>query len=551
MAGRAGPSVVVQASFDQAVERLNVLDRAHHGNIEGALGTVSELGQASTRQWSAGVRTLLAIAGPGLIVMAADNDAGGVSIYAQAGQRYGLRSVALILLLAPVLFVVQEMVARLGAVTGAGHARLIFDRFGRRWGRFAVADLLALNFLTLVTEFIGVGFAARYFGVSRFFAVPATACLLVAVTVRGRFRGWERAMLGAVSAAFLAVPLAGVALHNAVHVRGVAAAPAPANVHGASLLFVMAVVGTTVAPWQLFFQQSNVVDKRITSKYIGYERLDTALGTFLFAIVAIGVVVAGATVLHSTSSSATFTNAGQIATALDRSAGPWVGGMFALVLLNGALLGAAAITLSTSYAIGDATGLRQSLHRHWRDARAFHGSFALMIFLAAGTVLIPGNPLGLVTVIVSVLAGVLLPSAVIFLLLLCNDRAVLGPWVNPRWLNVLATVVASGLVVLSAVLVTTTLFPRLDVQAIAITFVALAAFSVGATAAWTSSHRTDDVGSGDRDRIDRDHWSMPPLACLPQPKLSRSRLAGLVVLRIYLIGAAALVVTRGIVIAVR
>ena len=539
-ARRDAATAVVQVEFEGVVERLNVVDRAHRGDIEGALGTVRAFPSVRARR----LRLLLAILGPGLIVMVADNDAGGVSLYAQAGQRYGDRMIWLILLLAPVLFVVQEMVVRLGAVTGAGHARLIFERFGRRWGRFAVADLLVLNLLTIVTEFIGVRFAAGYFGISRFVAIPAAAVLLVAVTVRGRFRGWERAMLLAVGASLVALPLASVALHH--HANGATPiAAGPGTVHDAGLLFVMALVGTTVAPWQLFFQQSTVVDKRITSRYVGYERADTAIGTVLFALAAVGILAGCAAVLHRGSLGEPFTDAGQVAGALADSVGWWAGALFAVALLNGALLGAAAITLSTSYAISDATGLRQSLHRHWRDARAFHGSFTAVILTAASLVLIPGDPLAVVTVTVSVLASVLLPSAVVFLLLLCNDTAVLGPWTNPRWLNILATLVAGGLVTLSAALVTTTLFPALPIRIVAATFAVTAAVAIGfgAMNARRSGPTAPDTPD---DWTRRDRWSMPALESLPQPDISRARVIGLVVLRAYLIGAALLVIVRAV-----
>ena len=206
--------------------------------------------------------------------MVADNDAGGITTYAQVGQDSGLRYVWLLAALAAVLFVNQEMVARLGAVTGAGHARLIFERFGRRWGTFALADLLVVNLLVLVTEFIGIALGLGYFGVSRYLSVPAAAMALVAVTGTGSFRRWERAMYALVAASLVAVPLLAVVRpHSATLLRVAAARPGSSP---GSVLVVVALIGTTVAPWQLFFQQSNVVDKRITARWISCERADTA-----------------------------------------------------------------------------------------------------------------------------------------------------------------------------------------------------------------------------------------------------------------------------------
>lgn len=180
--------VIVSQSFMPVADRRSALDRAHRGDIEGALGHVRAHDTAPRQTLRTGIATLLAIMGPGVFVMVADNDAGGIYVYAQAGQAHGMAIVWLLIFLAPVLYVVQEMVARLGAVTGAGHARLIFERFGRRWGYFALSDLLVLNILTIVTEFIGVALALGYFGVSRYVSVPVAAVALIAVTGLGSFR---------------------------------------------------------------------------------------------------------------------------------------------------------------------------------------------------------------------------------------------------------------------------------------------------------------------------------------------------------------------------
>src|ERR1700692_4654473 len=184
-----------------------VLDEAHIGDIRGALGTIAMHDSGERHGWRSRAMALLAIMGPGLVVMVGDNDAGGVSTCAQAGQNYGTSLLWVLLLLMPVLIVNQEMVIRLGAVTGVGHARLIFERFGRFWGAFSVGDLFILNFLTIVTEFIGVSLALGYLGVSKYVAVPIAAAALVAITVSGSFRFWERAMFVFVFANLLVIPL--------------------------------------------------------------------------------------------------------------------------------------------------------------------------------------------------------------------------------------------------------------------------------------------------------------------------------------------------------
>ncbi len=441
-----------------------VLDPAHIGDIRGALGTI-KMGDTDARHdWRSRAMALLAIMGPGLIVMVGDNDAGGVSTYAQAGQNYGTSLLWVLILLIPVLIVNQEMVIRLGAVTGVGHARLINERFGRFWGWFSVGDLFILNFLTIVTEFIGVSLALGYFGVSKFVAVPAAALALVAITATGSFRSWERFMYVFVVANFLVIPLLVLVHPDFATIAHDTVTPSiQGGASSTAVLLIIAIVGTTVAPWQLFFQQSNIIDKRITPRWINYERADTVIGAFVVVIGAGAIISVAAFAFAGTPAAGNFGDAGTVATALRTYVGPAAGACFAIVLLNASLIGAAAVTLATSYAFGDVFGASHSLHRGIRDAKLFYATFTLMVCAAAGIVLLPGAPLGLITTSVQALAGILLPSATVFLLLLCNDREVLGPWVNAPWLNALAAVIIGVLVELSLVLVATTAFPHVDV----------------------------------------------------------------------------------------
>ena len=205
-----------------------------------------------------------------------------------------------------------------------------------------------------------------------------------------------------------------------------------------------------------------MVDKRITPRWLRYERADTLIGTVLIILGAVAVMLACAWAFGGTAAHGRFDNAGAVAAGLRTHVSPLAGTLFAIALLDASLLGAAAVTLASSYAVGDYFGFKHSLHRGWRDASTFHGTYAAFIALAAMIVLIPGAPLGLITTGVQALAGILLPSATVFLLLLCNDHDVLGPWVNPRWLNALAALVVGILVVLSTVLTITTIFPSAD-----------------------------------------------------------------------------------------
>jgi Mn2+/Fe2+ NRAMP family transporter len=516
-------------------------DDAHHGDIRGAFGTIGEHDPSGARGLRRRLLAFAVIIGPGLIVMVGDNDAGGVSTYAAAGQNYGVSLLWVLLLLIPVLIVNQEMVVRLGAVSGVGHGRLIFERFGKIWGRFAVSDLFVLNFLTIATEFIGISLGAQYFGVPAWVAVPLAGLLLVGITVTGRFETWERLMfvilfgnLLCIPLMFLCHPTLGPVLQHFV-VPGV-----QGGFKSDGVLLIVAIVGTTITPWQLFFQQSNVVDKRITPRWIPYERADTVFGAMIVVIGASAIMIAMAFAFsHNGTGSGNinaFTNAYNLAKSLSSHVGPAVGAVFSILLIDASIVGASAVTLSTSYAFGDTFGIRNSLHRSWREARPFYAMFTGLVVLAAAFVLIPGVPLGLVTTAVQALAGVMLPSACLFLLFLCNDRDVLGPWVNRQWFNLLASLILGVLLILSVILVVSTIFPDIDVARL---FLILAVVMViGLVIAIVVNLRARRAMPPDPRLLeDRETWTMPPVTLLTQPVKSRGRLIALCTVRGYAIVA--------------
>jgi Mn2+/Fe2+ NRAMP family transporter len=446
----------------------------------------------------------------------------------------------------------QEMVVRLGAVTGVGHARLINERFGRFWGWFSVGDLFILNFLTIVTEFIGVSLALRYFGVTPYVSVPVAAVLLIAITASGSFRRWEQAMFAFIAVSVILVPL--TFLSHPYYGQIVYHFFVPGIRGGASstaVLLIIAIVGTTVAPWQLFFQQSNVIDKRITPRFISYERADTTLGAFV--VVAGGaaimvVAVYAARGVHGAVGN--FTDALGVAHLLGQHS-RLLAGAFAVVLLDASIIGASAVTLSTSYAFGDVFGIKHSLHRKFQDAKTFYASYAAMIAVSAGIVLIPGAPLGLLTTAVQALAGILLPSASVFLLLLCNDREVLGPWTNPRWLNLVAGVIVAVLVVLSATLVITTLFSSLNAGLTALWIaivMAVCGVAFGVYLRLTRSRRPPQPPhpKTEMTAAERTQWRMPPLALLKPVQWSSGTKLGMLLLRGYLVISVLLLIVKAV-----
>lgn len=516
------------------------LDTAHVGNIEGAFGSIDVAAvEPKTSVWRR-FGIFLAIAGPGLIVMVGDNDAGAFGTYTQAGQMYGTALLWTLLLLVPVLYVNQEMVLRLGAVTGVGHARLILERFGTFWGAFSVIDLFLLNALTIVTEFIGVSLGLDYLGVPKVFGVPAAALVTIIAATTGDFRRFERFMMVLVGGSFLLVPII-LKLHPAPAdvARGFLAPSLPAHANLSEvMLLVIAIVGTTIAPWQLFFQQSYVIDKRITPRFIGYEKADLWVGIVIVILGAAAMMAFTAMAFQGTAGFGHFVDAKDVAGGIAAKAGHTFGVLFALALIDASIIGASAVSLATAYALGDVLSLKHSLHRKMSDAPAFYLVYAGLIAGAAAIVLTPGAPLGLLTNAVQTLAGVLLPSATVFLLLLCNDTDVLGPWVNGRWLNLFTGLVIAALIMLSVILTASVLYPDIGAGTIfAVLRYGALATALGFAAALL--RKSTPVYRGGR----RD-WRMPPLDRLPPARLSGGRRFWLALLRLYLVVAGGLVLVR-------
>jgi Mn2+/Fe2+ NRAMP family transporter len=408
-------------------------------------------GMVVRSKWVAGLLTFLAVFGPGLIVMVADNDAGAVSTYTQAGAQYGLNLMWVILLLLPVTYFVQEMVVRLGVATGKGHAAMIYQRFGKWWGLFSLVDLELVNFLTLVTEFACIDLALTKLGVDPRIGLPIVGAGLILMAVTGSYRRWERTVvflclldLSRFVIAWKMQPGAGQVVRSLL-VPGI-----PAGGITADLVFlVIAIVGTTVAPWQLFFQQSCIADKRLRFSDIPWARLDTFLGACItISVAACMMLVGNASRTHGFH----FTDPAQMAVDLGSFTGPLVRNIILLMMINAAVLGTTAISLSSAWAYGEVKGWPHSLQMPVRKARGFYGVYLVCVALAAGVVLIPGAPLQLIILGVQVLAGVMLPSAIIFLQLLLNDKELLGPYANKPWNNVINWTIIVVLFALSLIL---------------------------------------------------------------------------------------------------
>ena len=523
-----------------------VLDDAHIGDIRGALGTIKHGDTAARSGLSAKLKTLLAIVGPGLIVMCGDNDAGAFSTYGQTGQNYGTGLLWVLLLLVPVLYVNQEMVVRLGAVTGVGHGKLIMERFGRFWGAFSIIDLFLLNALTLVTEFIGITLAVGYLGLPKVPSVLAAGAVIVAAASTGSFRRFERVVITLCAGSLLLIPVA-LVLHptagQMAHGFLVPGMPGGSGQESTVLLLIIGLVGTTVAPWQLFFQQSYVIDKRITPRFMKYEKADLMIGIVVVIVGAAAIIGFSAAAVSGTHLAGHFTDAQGLAQAIAAKAGHVAGILFAIALLDSSIIGAFAVSLSTAYAAGDTFGINHSLHRGVKQAKGFYAVYVGLIAVAAAIVLIPGSPLGLITNGVQAMAGVLLPSASVYLLVLCNDKDVLGPWVNGRKTNLFTGAVLAVLITLSVILTLAVLYPNLTAGQILDVMGGCGLLALG-LAGYTLFGRRARAAAGPIDRTGALDWRMPPLSRLGRAVMPTSRRIGMTALRLYLALASILVVVK-------
>jgi Mn2+/Fe2+ NRAMP family transporter len=421
-------------------------------------------GTVVRKKWAYNVLTFLMVFGPGLIVMEADNDAGAVSTYIQAGAQYGTRLLWLLLLLLPTTYFIQEMVVRLGIATGKGHAAMIYQRFGKWWGLFSLVDLQLVNFLTLVTEFAAIALALSHMGISPNVGVPVAAVGLIAMVLTGSYLRWERIVvilclldLTWLFIAFKLRPSFGELLHNTI-VPGIPLGGITANL----MFLVIAIVGTTIAPWQLFFQQSCIADKRLRFSDLNWARLDTFIGAVFTIIVAGCMMVAGNAALRH---GIKFDDPAQMANALRVFTGEGIRMGLLLLMINAAVLGTTAISLSSAWAYGEVRGWPHSLQMPLKKAPGFYLTYVACIAAAAAIVLIPRAPLQLIILGVQVLAGIMLPSAIIFLQLLLNDKELLGEeYVNKPWNNVVNWTIIIVLFILSLILAAQVAAPNLFPQ---------------------------------------------------------------------------------------
>ena len=420
-------------------------------------------GKVVRSSYAARLLTYLMVMGPGLIVMEADNDAGAVATYAQAGGQYGLHLLWVLLILLPVTYFIQEMVVRLGIATGKGHAAMIYHRFGRWWGLFSLCDLHIVNFATLVTEFAAINEVSAALGITPYIGVPFMAITLVGVVITGSYRRWERMIATLCLLDTCWFVLAFMVRPSLVEVATNSLIPntPPGGWTGDLIFLIIGIIGTTIAPWQLFFQQSCVADKRLRFADLFDARLDTFTAAIFTILVAGAMLICGAAVrAHG----GTWSDPADMALFLGPIYGPVLKYGILLFWLNACVLGTTAVSLASAWAQGEVSGWRSSLDVSFRGAPQFYAVYIVAIALAAGLVLLPGAPLNVIILGVQVLAGIMLPSAIVFLNLLLNDRQVLtGPhgshFLNKAWNNVVNWVIITILFVMSGLLAAQVLLP--------------------------------------------------------------------------------------------
>src|SRR5271156_1612372 len=430
-----------QRTFDTDVVITHEdIDRAHDRD------RVSET-RAQRGTWSR-ARLLWLLIGPGILVMLGENDGPSMLSYAATGARFGigffLPFVVLTFLMA---CVVQEMTVRLGAATHRGHAELIFDRFGPFWGWFSMIDLMVGNFLTLVTEFIAIRAGLGFFGVRPAVAVLGALLVLSVALMTHRYWTWERIILGAAMFNLIFVP---AALLTHPHWHEVAHSlltwrPLPGGLTQDTVLVLLADIGATVTPWMLFFQQSAIADKGLTTHDIRMGRVDTMLGAALATIAALATMLATTPLFTHHMSAANF-EAAEFAQALQPFIGHWGAALFALGIFEAGMVAAITISTSSAYAFGEVARRPHSLNLPFKQGRAFYLVLLVEAVAAAGLVLIPGIPLVYVVLLVNVIAVLAMPPALLFLYMLVNDREIMGELVSPRWANVLALGVVTILI---------------------------------------------------------------------------------------------------------
>jgi NRAMP (natural resistance-associated macrophage protein)-like metal ion transporter len=391
------------------------------------------------RRWKTRILLFFAVVGPGFITANVDNDAGGILTYSSAGAQFGHLLLWTMIPTTVALIVVQEMCARMGAVTGKGLSDLIREEFGLRITFFMMIGILITNFGNVVTEFIGIATSLELFGLTRVYTVPVCAVIVWLIVVKGQYKSVEKVFLAA-SFFYITYIFAGLLAHPAWEEAVVATFRPPALKafrDQAYLYMVIGVVGTTIAPWMQFYLQSSIVEKGVTRRQYKASMLDVVTGCIFTDVVAWFIIVACAATLWM-HGYRTITYAADAAAALKPLAGEYAYILFAVGLFNASLFAASILPLSTAYTVCEGMGFESGVGLKFGEAPAFYWLYTALLVAGGAVVLIPGLPLVKIAVLSQVVNGVVLPFVLIFMLLLINKKDLMGEYINSRLFNVIA-----------------------------------------------------------------------------------------------------------------
>jgi len=405
------------------------------------------------KSWRVRIALVLAVVGPGFITANVDNDAGGIATYSVAGAQFGYTLLWTMIPITIALVIVQEMSSRMGAVTGKGLSDLIREEFGLRATFLLMLALVVTNFGNVVSEFAGVASSFELFGVSKYIVVPLSAFIVWAIVVHGTYSLVEKVFLSA-SAFYVCYIVSGILAHPDWRAAALSTVTRPESAgfrNYGYLSMIIGLAGTTIAPWMQFYLQASIVEKGVTARQYRASRLDVIIGCVFAAIVAWFIVVACAATLHSIGKY-DIENGKDAAIALRPLAGEWAYLLFAGGLFNASLFAASILPISTAYAVCEGLGLESGLDKRFEEAPAFYWLYTALIVFGAGVVLVPRFPLFRVMVLSQVLNGILLPFVLVFVILLINDKELMGGYTNSRWYNVVSWITVAVMIALTIAL---------------------------------------------------------------------------------------------------
>jgi Mn2+/Fe2+ NRAMP family transporter len=400
---------------------------------------------------------LLAVVGPGLITSNVDNDAGGISVYTQAGAQYGYALLWSLIPMTIALYVTEEMCARMGVVTGKGLSDLIREEFGFRPTFFVMVTGFFVDLANVVAEFAGVAAAMQIFHVSKYISVPIAAILVWVLVLRGTYRQVEVIFLAACVLYLSYVVSAFIARPDWLEAVRHTAIPSM-QFNAGYLVMLTGLVGTTIAPWQFFYLQAGFVEKKVSARQYPQARADVLIGSISCMIIVFFIIVCTAATLYA-NGQRNITDAAEAAKALIPLAGKWAGTLFAFGLLNASLFAASILPLSTAHVICEGLGFEAGIDHKFNEAPIFYWLYTILIGVGAGIVLLPNAPLWKILIFSQVGNGIWLPVVVIFILLLVNRRDLMGEYVNTLTFNIIAWVTAIAMILLTLVLSYTAIFP--------------------------------------------------------------------------------------------